>query len=74
VEGYAVDTPCSNGPREAYTELLVGFALESDDGGGWKGINVTYEVDGRTRTVTLDHDLLICGRSVECGVSATSRG
>jgi hypothetical protein len=63
VDGYAVETACSNGPRGPYTELLVGLAMESDDGGGWKGIKVVYEVDGRTRTVTLDHDLLICGRS-----------
>lgn len=63
VDGYAVETPCSNGPREPYTELLVGLAVRGDDGGGWKGIKVTYEVHGRTMTVTLDHDLLICGRS-----------
>jgi hypothetical protein len=63
IEGYAVDTPCNNDPRAPYTELLVGLAMQGDDGGGWKGIKVVYQVDGRTRTVTLDHDLLICGRS-----------
>jgi hypothetical protein len=63
VDGNPVETPCSNGPTEAYTELLIGLAMEGDDGGGWKGIKVTYEVDGRTMSVTLDHDLLICGRS-----------
>jgi hypothetical protein len=63
VGGYAVETPCSNGPREPYTELLVGLAMQGDDGGGWKGIKVVYVVDGRSRAVTLDHDLLICGRS-----------
>jgi hypothetical protein len=63
VDGYVVETACRNGPRDAYTELLIGLAADGDDGGGWKGIKVTYEIDGRTRTVTLDHDLLICGRS-----------
>jgi hypothetical protein len=61
--GYVVETPCSNGPGDPYTELLIGLSKDGDDGGGWKGIKVTYEVEGRTRTVTLDHDLLICGRS-----------
>lgn len=63
VDGYAVDTPCTNDPSAPYTELLVGLAMQGDDGGGWKGIKVVYEVHGRTMTVTLDHDLLICGRS-----------
>ena len=63
VDGYTVDTPCTNDPQGPYTELLVGLEMRGDDGGGWKGVKVVYEVDGRTRTVTLAYGLLICGRS-----------
>lgn len=61
VPGFAVATPCSNRPEEPYTELLVGLGRAGSDGGGWKGIKIEYLVDGRTRTLELDHDLLICG-------------
>ena len=63
VDGFTVDTPCTSDPRARYTELLVGLAMQGDDGGGWKGIKIAYEVDGRIMAVTLDHNLLICGRS-----------
>ena len=64
VQGFPVTTPCSNGPREPYTELLVGLGRDGADGGGWKGIEVEYTVDGRPRTLEIDHDLLICGVSI----------
>lgn len=63
VDGYAVTTPCSNTPRQEYTELLVGLGMAGDDGGGWKGVKISYEAGGHTFTVLIDHDLLICGRS-----------
>jgi hypothetical protein len=63
VAGYSVTTPCTNGPADPYTELLVGLAREGSDGGGWKGIRVEYSVEGRTPVLELDHELLICGDS-----------
>lgn len=63
--GYEVRSACSSPPIGTYTELLVGLALVGDDGGGWNGLNVTYKAAGQTRVLTLDRDLLICGRSVD---------
>ena len=63
VESFAVTTPCSIDPLAPYTELLVGLGRDGSDGGGWKGIDVGYVVDGRPRTLEIDHDLLICGAS-----------
>lgn len=63
VAGFEVTTPCANGPTEPYTELLVGLASVSPDGGGWLGITVAYSVDGKAYVLKLDHDLLICGAS-----------
>jgi hypothetical protein len=62
--GYAVETPCSSLPEQSYTELLLGLALTSPDGGGWRGILVTYEVGGQTRVLEIERAMLICGASV----------
>lgn len=62
--GFQVTTPCSNGPTEPYTELLVGLGLHGTDGGGWRGLDIAYIVAGRDRVLSLDHDLLICGPAV----------
>lgn len=64
VAGFPVRTPCTNDPAAPYTELLVGLGRTSDDGGGWKGIDVVYESGGRTRVLAIDHNLLICGAAV----------
>ncbi len=71
--GARVTTVCSAELPSRYTELLIGLGLTSDDGGGWKGIEVRYSVDGRSRTLVIDHDLLICGASVsaECSRPAS---
>lgn len=66
IRGFAVSTSCVNGPREPYTELLVGLGVVSSDGGGWRGIEVSYRVGGRHRVLLLNHDLMICGASVDC--------
>jgi hypothetical protein len=63
VSGFEVATPCTNTPRQQYTELLIGLGKIGDDGGGWKGIKVDYEVDGRSFTLLIDHDLLVCGKA-----------
>jgi hypothetical protein len=68
IPGFAVSTSCATGPRDPYTELLVGLGLVSADGGGWQGIEVGYHVGGRHRVLLLNHDLLICGASVDCSV------
>jgi len=69
VSGLAVSgPPCSlyqNG--SPYTELLIGLGVTSPDGGGWEGIEITYNVGGRRHVLLLDHDLMICGTSVDCG-------
>jgi hypothetical protein len=69
VPGFVVWTPCiseQSGHYGPYTELLVGLGLVSADGGGWQGIEVSYSIEGRHRVLVLDHDLLICGQSVDC--------
>jgi hypothetical protein len=65
VEGFVVRTACDSGPTDPYTELLVGLAAVGLDGGGWHGIDITYLAAGRTWRLQLDHDLLICGRSLD---------
>jgi hypothetical protein len=67
VRAFAVTTPCSSGAHDRYTELLIGLGLVNADGGGWQGLEISYHVNGRHRVVALDHDLEICGRSVNCG-------
>ena len=64
VAGYSVKTACTIVPSAPYTELLVGLGLQSDDGGGWRGIEIAYSVGGRDHVLVLNHDLLICGRAV----------
>jgi hypothetical protein len=73
--GFVVRTSCENGPREPYTELLVGLGIDGTDGGGWRGIEIEYKANGRRWTLRLDHDLLICGPSVarECNPSGLSQ-
>jgi hypothetical protein len=66
VAGFVVSDPCSGGARDPHTELLVGLGLTSVDGGGWKGIEVQYSQAGRHHVLILDHDLMICGTSVDC--------
>jgi hypothetical protein len=69
--GFVVRTSCENGPREPYTELVVGLGVAGADGGGWRGIEIEYQANGRRWMLHLDHDLLICGPSVapECSHS-----
>jgi hypothetical protein len=72
--GARVTTLCSMEYPSDYTELLIGLGLTSDDGGGWKGVEVRYTAGGRSRTLVVDHDLLICGASVpDCSPPASSR-
>ena len=73
VSGFAVSTRCEDGPYDPYTELLVGFGLVSTDGGGWQGIDVAYRIGGRHRVVFLNHDLMICGTSVDCSIPGSSQ-
>jgi hypothetical protein len=71
VKGYSVTTDCANGPSDPYTELLVGLGREGATGGGWKGIEVSYNLGGSLFVLALDHDLLVCGTAtaVECSGS-----
>lgn len=62
--GSTVQTRCDAGPDGPYTELLIGMELTSREGGGWQGITVDYDADGRHRTVQFDHNLLICGTAI----------
>jgi hypothetical protein len=64
IAGYSVRTACVDDPAAPYTELLVGLGRIGDDGGGWMGIDVTYERAGQTRVLAIDHNLLICGAAV----------
>lgn len=64
VTGYVVTTPCSNRPNDPYTELLIGFNKVGTDGGGWRGILVTYDSANGPMTLRVDQDLLICGPAV----------
>ena len=72
VHGFEVTTACNGGAFDPTTELLVGLALTSPDGGGWQGIEVSYTVGWRHRVLVLDHDLLICGASVDCASPGSS--
>lgn len=68
VNGTAVTAACSNGIGQPYTELLVGMGRVGsgrvgDDGGGWQGILIDYTSGGQQYRLSLDHNLLICGRS-----------
>ncbi len=62
--GYAVETPCPEGPSGPYTELLVGMTVTGPDGGGWRGIDIAYHVGSRHRTLVVNQDWVICGDSV----------
>jgi hypothetical protein len=46
VASYRVTTQCSDDPAAPYTELLLGLARTGNDGGGWQGIEIDYDVDG----------------------------
>lgn len=72
VHGFSVSTRCGQGPDARYTELLVGLGLVSADGGGWQGIEISYTVGGRHQILVMDHDLLICGASVDCSVPGST--
>ena len=63
VASYVVTTVCSDDPAAPYTELLLGLARTGNDGGGWQGIDIDYEVGGLERRLILDHSFLICGDS-----------
>jgi len=67
VRGFAVSTPCSDGAHDRYTELLIGLGLVNADGGGWQGLEISYQVSGRHRVVAIDKVFEICGGSVACG-------
>ena len=47
-----------------YTELLLGFERVGEDGGGWKGRDVDYSVNGDRKTLQIDHDMRICDTEV----------
>ena len=72
VAGFAVSTPCTHGAFGPATELLVGLAVTSADGGGWQGIEVSYTAGGRHHVLVLNHDLMICGQSVDCSLPTGS--
>lgn len=65
---FVVTTPCTHDPRATTTELLIGLGITSDDGGGWRGVDVGYTVGGRHRILAVNERLFICGTSVaqEC--------
>jgi hypothetical protein len=74
VADFDVETQCGNGPDAPYTELLIGLGRVGLEGGGWKGIEVGYVVDGRHRVVALNHNILICGPDIadDCAVPPAS--
>lgn len=61
--GRGVATSCDAPYLDEYTELLVGLELTSPDGGGWQGILIAYDVDGRQSVLEVDRGLLLCGTS-----------
>jgi hypothetical protein len=67
VAGYAVGSACDARPGQPFTELLVGLELTGEDGGGWDGILVEYDVGGRAEILRIDRGMFICGPSYPCG-------
>ncbi|HZQ49211.1 MAG TPA: hypothetical protein VFB69_02780 [Candidatus Dormibacteraeota bacterium] len=63
--GYRVTTPCNNDPTSLYTELIVGLAVTSGAGGGWRGVDVTYTYNGSTYVLAIEFAILICGDAVQ---------
>jgi hypothetical protein len=61
VAGYVVATPCDASPADRYTELLIGLRRVGSEGGGWDGILVTYEADGRAYVLEIERGMYICG-------------
>lgn len=64
IAGYAVSTPCETAvPGTTITELIVGLAATGPDGGGWKGVDVSYNLDGRHHVLATTYGFLVCGPS-----------
>jgi len=68
-KGFAVTTPCQEGPNPSlsvpYTELDLGIArAPGTNGGGWTGFQVGYDVGWRHHVLTIEGNVVTCGRSV----------
>ena len=64
VSGFVVQDACIALPDAHYTELLVGLGYKNAQGGGWVGIEISYESGGHVLTLFIDRELLVCGTSV----------
>lgn len=61
--GRSVATSCDSPYLDEYTELLIGMAFTSSDGGGWQGMLIDYEVGGHPSILEVDRGLFFCGVS-----------
>jgi hypothetical protein len=65
VPGFAVTHRCQHPIVDRdipVTELVLGFGRTSDaSGGGWLGVDVGYNSNGRHHVVSLGYNFLICG-------------
>ena len=71
--GYRVQVRCRHDqPPQTYTELLLGFERDGDNGGGWHGIDIGYTFAGRHRIVSLAYDFCFQGSAItrDCTLAA----
>ncbi len=66
LEGSRLTQVCDRG--EGFQRVVIGLRAASPTGGGWDGVVVRYEVDGKQRNLHVPVSLFMCGTSTEpCG-------
>jgi len=57
----------------AWTEILIGLRANGTDGGGWRGVSISYTVGGRSRILLANEYLVICGSTLRCHADMVRR-
>ena len=58
-------TPQDCTDEDPLSEVQIGMRKTSDDGGGWRGAIVEYEVSGQPHRLEIPYGMLMCGASTD---------
>ncbi len=71
--GASVIATCatSDEPTTPFTELLIGFSVDGDSGGGWDGVDVAYHLGANHYILHVTETIVRCGAGLAPGICST---
>ncbi len=67
----AITCATSDEPAAPFTELLIGFSVDGDAGGGWDGVDVAYRLGASHYILHVTETIVRCGEELDPGICGT---